>query len=112
MNFATKLKQLRKEHHMTQETLAKLLKVAKSTISMYEQGERMPSFEIMESLANIFNVSIDTLYGRENTTIEKSKETNIGELKVALFGSNEDIPEQMWNDIMTYAQFLKTKYKK
>ena len=65
MKFSTVLKELRKKYNMTQDELAKKLNVAKSTVSMYERGERMPSFEIIEILSDIFNVSIDTLYGRE-----------------------------------------------
>ena len=80
MKFATILKNLRKDRQMTQDELSKLLNVAKSTVSMYEQGERMPSFEIMESLADIFNVSIDVLYGRETESIKTEKPADEGEL--------------------------------
>ena len=80
MKFATILKNLRKDRRMTQDELSKLLNVAKSTVSMYEQGERMPSFEIMESLADIFNVSIDVLYGRETESTKTEKPADEGEL--------------------------------
>lgn len=66
MKFAVIIKQLRKKNGYTQEELAKMLKVSKSTISMYEQGERIPAFETMEAIADIFNVDMDILYGREN----------------------------------------------
>mgnify|MGYP004485157827 CR=1 FL=1 len=31
---------------------------------MYERGEREPSFETMESIADLFNIDMDYLYGR------------------------------------------------
>lgn len=64
MKFARILKELRKRDGYTQEHLAEMLKVSKSTISMYEQGERMPIYETMEAIADIFNVDMDVLYGR------------------------------------------------
>ena len=112
MKFATILKKLRKERHMTQDQLSKLLNVAKSTVSMYEQGERMPSFEIMESLANIFDVSIDMLYGRETESSKNASQPSIDELKLALFGGETEVTDEMWDSVVEYAAFLKSKYEK
>ena len=62
--FGSVLQQLRKERHLTQEQLAQTLGLAKSSISMYENGKREPDFATMEQLADYFGVDMDTLYGR------------------------------------------------
>lgn len=63
-NFKKRIKELRIENNLTQLGLAKKLGISKSTISMYENGNREPNFEILEALADIFNVDIDYLHGR------------------------------------------------
>ncbi len=64
--FCDALKCLRNKKDLTQEQLAKILGIAKSTISMYESGNRTPDFETVELIADYFNVSIDYLIGRKN----------------------------------------------
>ena len=64
MNIANTLKDLRRSKKLTQEALAKELSVSKSTICMYETGERIPPSDMVERIADFFNVSINTLYGR------------------------------------------------
>lgn len=59
------LKYLRNRSGLTQMDLAKKLGVAKSTISMYENGQREPEFETLEALADYFNVTMDFLLGRD-----------------------------------------------
>ena len=61
MNFGQLLKELRLSKHLTQEQLSEKLGVSKSRISMYENGKREPSFEMLESLADFFNVNLDML---------------------------------------------------
>lgn len=55
---------LRKEKDLSQEQLAKELNVSKSTIAMWETGNRCPSAEMYDQIADFFNVDIDYLYGR------------------------------------------------
>jgi len=62
--FSKRLKKLRKEHGLTQEELADILKITRSRLSMYEQGKREPSFEMQEAIADYFNVDLDYLMGR------------------------------------------------
>lgn len=64
MGFGERLRSLREEKKMTQKELAKLFKIAESTVSMYERGEREPSFELVNKLANFFSVSTDYLLCR------------------------------------------------
>lgn len=68
MNFKTRLKQLRNERGISQRQLAEFLKVAPSTISMYENGQREPNFEVLESLADFFNVDLNYLLGKSDKT--------------------------------------------
>ena len=65
-SFATVTKQPRKERGLTQDQLAALLGVSRSTIGMYETGSREPDFETSEAIADVFNVDMDYLMGRSN----------------------------------------------
>ena len=67
--FSAIIKSLRIERGITQEQLAALLKVSRSTIGMYETGSREPDFETLEAIADIFNVDMDYLMGR--STVER-----------------------------------------
>ena len=62
MDFAKRLKELRASRGLTQDDLARELNLVKSSISMYENGKRKPSFEVLEAIADYFNVNMDTLY--------------------------------------------------
>lgn len=63
MNYiGTRLKYLRKQDDITQQQLADALGVGKSTISMYENGNREPDFETLEKLADYFNVPMSTFF--------------------------------------------------
>lgn len=48
---------LRKQHHWTQEEMAKRLHCSKQVISHYENGLRIPSLEMLESMAGLFGVA-------------------------------------------------------
>lgn len=69
-NFQNVFKQLRLASGLTQAEMAEKLGISKSTISMYENGNREPDYEILERIADFFNVDTDYLLGRtEKTTI-------------------------------------------
>ena len=68
MEFAERLKDLRTKRGYSQYDLAKKLGVSKSTISMMEVGSRQPSIEMMETLCDFFNVSMDYLRGKEDVS--------------------------------------------
>lgn len=65
-SFATRLKELRTEAKLTQQDLADTIKVSKSTISMYENGKRLPEYETLEAIADYFNVDMDYLTGKSD----------------------------------------------
>ncbi len=75
--FKNTLKKLRKSRNLTQQQLANKMGLAKSTISMYENGNREPNFEQLEAFADIFNVDMNTLIG--NQINQRFIETNSNE---------------------------------
>ena len=64
-DFAVILRKLRNEYGYTQDELAKKLNVSKSRINMYERGEREPNFEMLEKIADFFNVDMNYLLGKK-----------------------------------------------
>ena len=60
------LKYERELSQLTQKELAEILNIKANTISQYESNQRRPSVDVLEKLADYFDVSIDYLMGREN----------------------------------------------
>lgn len=64
--FSERLIELRKARGVSQLTVAQALNIGKSAISMMEKGERAASIEVLYSLADYFDVSLDYLVGRSD----------------------------------------------
>jgi repressor LexA len=62
--FGERLKQLREKRGLRQQDVADQVGVARVTISLYEAGRREPDNETIERLADLFQVSVDYLFGR------------------------------------------------
>ena len=56
-----KIKRLRNSQNMTQTELAERLNITKSTVSSYENDSRLPSYDVLIKMAQLFNVTIDSL---------------------------------------------------
>jgi len=75
------LKELRKEHHMSQKDLANMLDMAKGTVAMWEMGKRNPSFEALEKMSDIFDKRVDYILGKsDDGTSPKWSEEDINQL--------------------------------
>lgn len=73
--FGANLKKLREDSHLSQEQLADVIGVSKSTIGMYEQGKRMPNTNtILKDIASYFGVTIDYLVGFQSDSSALSEE--------------------------------------
>ena len=60
-----RLKELRKAKGITQLEIGNILHVNKMTYNGYENENRQPPIEILCSIADYYNVSLDYLVGRE-----------------------------------------------
>ncbi len=65
VDFGNTLKTLRLYNEMTQAQLAQKLGLTKSVISAYENGLRLPSYDILIHIAKIFKVTTDYLLNVE-----------------------------------------------
>lgn len=65
--FSDVFKKLRIQNKYTQEDIANKFDMTKTGISYWENGKSEPSLEVIEKLAELFNVSIDYLLGNSNT---------------------------------------------
>ncbi len=100
------LKLLRTEKNMSQQELADALGISKSAVNMYERGERQPNFEILESIADYFNVDIDFLLGRTNKTTKI-----INPNTMAAHFDGDEYTEEELNKIKEFAAFVKSNRK-
>lgn len=86
--FGDTLMKLRKSKNLTQSDIAKILGVARTTYSSYEQNRRMPDAEIQIKIADYFDVSLDYLHGRSKNNIADTIAAHIDSN-----ASEEDIKE-------------------
>ena len=91
LKTGTIIKELRGEHHITQDTLAAAIGVTPQAISRWESENGYPDIETLPALADFFSVSIDELLGykrseREEALWQTKKEMN----RLSEIGTIED----------------------
>ena len=72
--FGRRLKELRKEAHLTQTELGNILNVTKVSICNYEKGIRMASVDMLIDIANYFKVDLDYLIGTDTYVVSDNNE--------------------------------------
>ena len=60
-NFAKNLQYLRKKAHMTQKELADTIGYSEKAISKWETGKAVPPLVTIQSIAKVFNTTIDDM---------------------------------------------------
>lgn len=67
--FSKLLKKLRRSRGLTQDQLAAIIGVERSSVGKYESTNTIPSIDVLNAIADHFEVSIDYLLGRNDDTI-------------------------------------------
>ena len=75
MTLGNKIAELRKEKGMTQEALANQLGVSNQAVSKWEANQSCPDIQLLPVIADLFEISLDTLFGREMQTINTESTT-------------------------------------
>lgn len=63
--FSERIKRLRKNKGLKQQELAEILGIKRNTYSDWENGKTEPRFDNLVKLADLFDVSLDWLFGRD-----------------------------------------------
>lgn len=77
IKLAENIKTLRMERGMSQKELANRLLLSPQAISRWESGQAYPDIEILPRIAELFDVSIDTLMGTGVPLIERKRKALI-----------------------------------
>ena len=97
-NFNENLKEARIKSGLSQKEVSENIGVAKSTYSLYESGNREPNVNTIKKIADVLNVSADTLLDEEPTTM------------AAHFDGDEYTEDEL-DEIRQFAEFVKNKRK-
>ncbi len=71
--YGQKLQQIRKKLNLSQEEMASRTNTSYRAYSSYERGDRKPSFELLEKLANNFDVNLNWLIANLGNPFLKQK---------------------------------------
>lgn len=110
MEFQERLRTLRKEHNLTQKTLAEHLNYGYTAISNYESGKNKPSINDLKKIASFFNVSLDYLLcvnDIRNPYIENASMSDFDYFK-SLFFQLDDYRKK---DLFSFLQWLLYRQK-
>ena len=81
--FGERIKLLRTEKRLTQDKLAEIFYLNKSSISRYENDIQIPEMPTLEAFAKYFNVSVDFLLGKTDLRTIDDLEVPPGYLRIA-----------------------------
>lgn len=70
MTLGNKIASLRKQNNITQEALAQKLGVTNQAVSKWESDTCCPDVTLLPKIADIFDISLDALFGRETTPVQ------------------------------------------
>ncbi len=100
----TNLQKIRKEKHFTQQKLADVLKVSRSTVAMWESGGSEPDNKAIVKMAEIFDVSLDYLLGRIDFNVEFVN-ISTSNIKIPVLGCiPAGVPIDAVEDIIDYIE--------
>lgn len=109
-SLGEQIRKLRLQRGWSQIELAKKLSISNTTLSQYETGVRTPDDALKIKMADLFEVSLDRLMGRPEK--EKASSATDDGIKVALFGGEKDVPDEVWDEVKRFAQYAKERYGK
>ena len=114
MEFSKTLKNLREVKDITQDELAKQLKVSRPTIAGYETKHRQPDFDKLLMLSEFFQVSVDYLLtGKESNSSTTIDIPPISEktLDRKVFASYKELSLPEKQELLNYLLLLQLKSK-
>lgn len=114
MTFGENIKNLRIKNNLTQKDLAEKLNLSRPTIGRYESDERFPDKETIIDLAELFDVSIDEIFGRKkhrNRDVFIEEENSFKVNKIDKILCEKEIDKNYLNDEEFVEDLIEFGYK-
>lgn len=77
MEFSERLKNLRKQAHLTQVDVAGKLGISQQAYASWERGIKKPTQENLVKISQVLNVSIDYLVGNSDENLKEDELDNV-----------------------------------
>lgn len=101
----SRIEQLCREKKINITLMCKECGIPRASITDYKMGRiKSLSAKTLAKIAEYFGVSVDYLYGGGSGADERA-------LKVALFGGDGEVTDEMWDEVKRYARYIKEKGK-
>ncbi|MFR4978304.1 MAG: helix-turn-helix domain-containing protein [Butyricicoccus sp.] len=101
-----RIRDLRKEHELSQQELAKQLGVNQTAVSQWERGVTTPSSTVMVDLCKLWNVTPDFLLGLSDEKIASTMEqVDAKELQLLKDLVDQLTPDQQ-QELLRYGRYL------
>lgn len=99
-----RIETLCKKNSINITTLCSACKIARASLSDFKNGRKKTlSADTLSRIADYFSVSVDYLLGGSSAKADEQS------LKVALFGGDTAVTDEMWNEVKRYAAFIKER---
>lgn len=100
MNFYEKFSEQCRKKGISPSKAAALIGISKSSVSVWKNTGSSPNFDTLSKISRFFSLSVDDFLSADE---EKTEEI----AKVALFGGDTEVTDEMWNEVKRYAEFIK-----
>lgn len=84
----------------------------RSDVTRWSKGSQ-PRQATIQKVADYFSVSVQDLMGEEKApTPEGERQPDINQAKIALFGGDGEVTDEMWEEAIFAAQLIKERHKR
>lgn len=111
MEFGTILKKARLNKGLTQDELAQLIGVAKSTVSGYEKGTREPDVPKIKMLLSVLDMKPEELFGehgKRSIPVSDSQELRLLDTFRQLNPEGQDKVVSYADDLLSSGKYIKS----
>ena len=110
--ISDRLRQIRKEHKLTQQNVADVLGVDRTTYTVYELGTTTPSTATLVKLSQIYNVTVGYLIGVEENNPSLRKDLPSDKNEQVLKGDPIALLKKDEKELLLYFRILSSEEKK
>lgn len=112
MTFYDRYQQLCVEAGSSATGVAVSVGISRASVSDWKNKGAVPSASSLKKIADYFGVSTDYLLGKTDIKNPPDQQSPEEIAKVALFGGDGEVTDDMWNEVKGFVEFIKDKRKR